>query len=140
MELSLFVVRERDNDPLREYLRIFNAATLKVPSATQEVKTSAFSQGLLDRDFFKSLAKNPVLKFDALLAHAAKYINMEDAQAAKKENQGEKRKEASEEAPFKKQRTKFRDKKTSFHRIHAVYTPFTVPITQALGWSKEKAC
>ncbi|KAL0445163.1 UNVERIFIED_CONTAM: hypothetical protein Slati_2239000 [Sesamum latifolium] len=41
---------------------------------------------LLDGDFFKSLAKKPVSKFDALLARAAKYINMEDAQAAKKES------------------------------------------------------
>ncbi|KAL0285741.1 UNVERIFIED_CONTAM: hypothetical protein Scaly_2810400 [Sesamum calycinum] len=70
----------------------FNAATLEVPSATQEVKIIAFSQGLLDRDFFKSLAKKPVSKFDALLARAAKYINMEDSQAAKKESRGRKEK------------------------------------------------
>ncbi|KAL0461186.1 UNVERIFIED_CONTAM: hypothetical protein Slati_0006200 [Sesamum latifolium] len=58
----------------------------------QEVKASAFSQGLLDGDFFKSLAKKPISKFDALLARAAKYINMEDAQATKKKSRGEKRK------------------------------------------------
>ncbi|KAL0411270.1 UNVERIFIED_CONTAM: hypothetical protein Slati_3716700 [Sesamum latifolium] len=78
-ELSLFVVRQKDNEPLKEYLQRFNAATLEVPSATQEVKASAFSQGRLDGDFFKSLAKKPVSKFDAILARAAKYINMEDA-------------------------------------------------------------
>ncbi|KAL0411045.1 UNVERIFIED_CONTAM: hypothetical protein Slati_3694200 [Sesamum latifolium] len=42
----------------------------------QEMKASAFSQGLLDGDFFKSLAKKPVSNFDALLARAAKYITM----------------------------------------------------------------
>ncbi|KAL0447294.1 UNVERIFIED_CONTAM: hypothetical protein Slati_1857300 [Sesamum latifolium] len=89
-KLSLFAVRQKDNEPLKEYLQRLNTATLEVPSATQEVKASAFSQGLLDGDFFKSLAKQPVSKFDALLARAAKYINMEDAQAAKKESRGKK--------------------------------------------------
>ncbi|KAL0394873.1 UNVERIFIED_CONTAM: hypothetical protein Slati_4453500 [Sesamum latifolium] len=103
-ELSLFSVRQKDNEPLKEYLQRFNAVALEVPSATQEVKASAFSQGLLDGDFFKSLAKKPLSKFDALLARAAKYINMEDAQAAKKESRGEKRKEMKEETPSKKPR------------------------------------
>ncbi|KAL0420364.1 UNVERIFIED_CONTAM: hypothetical protein Slati_3059300 [Sesamum latifolium] len=64
------------------------------------IAASAFSQGLLDGDFFKSLAKKRVSKSDALLARAAKYINMEDAQAAKKESRGEKRKEVKEQNPL----------------------------------------
>ncbi|KAL0433275.1 UNVERIFIED_CONTAM: hypothetical protein Slati_2661800 [Sesamum latifolium] len=122
----------KDNEPLKEYLQRFNTAALEVPSATQEVKASAFSQGLLDGDFFKSLAKKPVSKFDALLARAAKYINMEDAQAAKKESRGEKRKDAKEETPSKKPQTDSRERKAPYQRINAVYTPLTVPITQAL--------
>ncbi|KAL0449270.1 UNVERIFIED_CONTAM: hypothetical protein Slati_1483400 [Sesamum latifolium] len=86
----------------------------------------------MDGDFFKSLAKKPVSKFDTLLARATKYINMEDAQAAKKESRGEKRKEVKEETPSKKHRNEFREKKAPYQRINAVYTPLTVPITQAL--------
>ncbi|KAL0290206.1 UNVERIFIED_CONTAM: hypothetical protein Sradi_7054400 [Sesamum radiatum] len=42
IELSLFAIREKANEPLKEYLQRFNATTLEVPSATQEVKASAF--------------------------------------------------------------------------------------------------
>ncbi|KAL0449450.1 UNVERIFIED_CONTAM: hypothetical protein Slati_1501400 [Sesamum latifolium] len=93
-ELSLFAVRQKEDEPLKAYLQRFNTTALEVPAATQEVKASAFSQGLLDGDFYKSLAKKSVSKFDALLARVAKYINIEEAQAAKKDNRGEKRKEA----------------------------------------------
>ncbi|KAL0457715.1 UNVERIFIED_CONTAM: hypothetical protein Slati_0398700 [Sesamum latifolium] len=113
-ELSLSAVLQKDNEALKEYLQRYNAAALEVPSSTQEVKASAFSQGLLDGDFFKSLAKKPVSKYDALLAQAAKYINMEDAQAAKRESRGEKRKEVKEETPSKKPRIDTWDKKPPF--------------------------
>ncbi|KAL0278075.1 UNVERIFIED_CONTAM: hypothetical protein Sradi_7297800 [Sesamum radiatum] len=129
-ELSLFAVRQKDDEPLKEYLQRFNAAALEVPAATQEVKASAFSQGLLDGDFFKSLAKKPVAKFDALLARAVKYINMEEAQAAKKE--------IKEETPSKKPRVDLRERKPPFQRVNAVYTPLTVPITQAFMAVEEK--
>ncbi|KAL0449541.1 UNVERIFIED_CONTAM: hypothetical protein Slati_1510500 [Sesamum latifolium] len=112
-----------DNKPLKEYLQRFNATALEVPSATQEVKASAFSQELLEGDFFKSLAKKPIYKFDALLARATKYINMEDAQTAKKTCRGEKRKEMKEEVPSKKPRTDFRDKKSPFQRIKEYVLP-----------------
>ncbi|KAL0291346.1 UNVERIFIED_CONTAM: hypothetical protein Sangu_2535100 [Sesamum angustifolium] len=57
---------------------------------------------------------------------------MEDAQAVKKENRGETRKDTKEEAPTKKPRTDPRDRKHPFPRVNTMYTPIIVPITQAL--------
>ncbi|KAL0408052.1 UNVERIFIED_CONTAM: hypothetical protein Sradi_1739600 [Sesamum radiatum] len=63
---------------------------------------------------------------------------MEEAQAAKKEIQGEKRKEIKEEAPSKKPRMDTGDRKPPFQRVNAVYTPLTIPITQAFMAVEEK--
>ncbi|KAL0405962.1 UNVERIFIED_CONTAM: hypothetical protein Slati_3910100 [Sesamum latifolium] len=101
-ELSLLSIRQKEGDPLKEYLQRFKTAALEVPSATLEVKANAFAQGLVDGYFFKSLAKKPAIKFDALLARAVKYINMEDAQASKRKGRGEKIKENKDEGPSKK--------------------------------------
>ncbi|KAL0444712.1 UNVERIFIED_CONTAM: hypothetical protein Slati_2193900 [Sesamum latifolium] len=62
---------------------------------------------------------------------------MEDAQEAKKESRGEKRKEVKEETPSKKPRIDTRDKKPPFQRVNDVYTSLTVPITQAFMAVKE---
>ncbi|KAL0310355.1 UNVERIFIED_CONTAM: hypothetical protein Scaly_2935400 [Sesamum calycinum] len=131
-ELSLFSIRQKEGEPLKEYLQRFNTTALEVPLATQEVKASAFPQGLLDGDFFKSLAKKPTTKFDALLARVTKYINMEDTQASKREGRGEKRKKNKDEGPSKKPKTYFEDKKQAWQRVNTVYTPLVVSITQAL--------
>ncbi|KAL0339604.1 UNVERIFIED_CONTAM: hypothetical protein Sradi_4477200 [Sesamum radiatum] len=131
-ELSLFSIHQKEGEPLKEYLQRFNTAALEVPTATQKVKTNAFTQGLLDGDFFKSLAKKPATKFDALLARVAKYINMEDAQTSKREGRREKRKENKDEGPSKRLRTDFKDKRPAWQRVNTVYTPLAVPITQAL--------
>ncbi|KAL0311290.1 UNVERIFIED_CONTAM: hypothetical protein Sangu_2423700 [Sesamum angustifolium] len=62
----------------QEFRSLFLHQFAKVSSATQEVKVSAVSQGLLDGDFFKSLAKKLVSKIDTLLARAANRAQTND--------------------------------------------------------------
>ncbi|KAL0451257.1 UNVERIFIED_CONTAM: hypothetical protein Slati_1103800 [Sesamum latifolium] len=65
---------------------------------------------------------------------------MEDAQASKREGQGEKRKENKDEGPSKKSKMDFKDKKPAWQRVNAVCTPLTVPITQARSWRARAYC
>ncbi|KAL0361888.1 UNVERIFIED_CONTAM: hypothetical protein Sradi_3873300 [Sesamum radiatum] len=117
-KLSLFVVREKDNEPLKEYLQRFNAATLKVPSATQKV------QGLLDGDFFKSLAKKSVSKCNALLAHVANYINMEYVQATKKRESRGKEKRDERGDPFQETPYRYAGQEVSLPKSEHCVHPF----------------
>ncbi|KAL0463083.1 UNVERIFIED_CONTAM: hypothetical protein Slati_0195900 [Sesamum latifolium] len=43
-ELSLFSIRQKEEESLKDYLQRFNTAALEIPSATQEVKASPFTR------------------------------------------------------------------------------------------------
>ncbi|XP_073064179.1 uncharacterized protein [Primulina eburnea] len=78
--LSMFVMKQQENETLREFVQRFNSAALEIPAATPDIMISAFTQGLRGGEFFKSLVKKPPLSYDDLLARAEKYVNLEDAQ------------------------------------------------------------
>ncbi|KAL0451575.1 UNVERIFIED_CONTAM: hypothetical protein Slati_1135600 [Sesamum latifolium] len=80
---------------------MLNSACLQFPSTTQEIRASAFAQGLLDGDFFKFLAKKPATKFDVLLAWAVKYINMEDAHASMRKGRGKRGRRSRKRVPLR---------------------------------------
>ncbi|KAI3468832.1 hypothetical protein Pfo_025495 [Paulownia fortunei] len=82
--LTLFSIKQKDNEALRSYIKRFTTAALEVPSATQE-----------DGEFFRSLAKKSARSFDDQLARAEKYINMEEAQRMKRD-EGERKRERRE--------------------------------------------
>ncbi|XP_075483548.1 uncharacterized protein LOC142523699 [Primulina tabacum] len=82
---SLFEVKQSPEESLRAYIRRFNRVALDVPTCATETKTTAFTQGLRDGEFFKSLTKKVPGDFEDLLSRAEKYINMEDAQKQKRE-------------------------------------------------------
>ncbi|KAI3459780.1 hypothetical protein Pfo_016443 [Paulownia fortunei] len=93
--LTLFNIKQKDNEALRSYIKRFTTAALEVPSATQEVLSNALAQGLQDGEFFRSLAKKLARSFDDLLARSEKYINMEEAQRMKRD-EGERKRDRRE--------------------------------------------
>ncbi|XP_073031174.1 uncharacterized protein [Primulina eburnea] len=82
---SLFEVRQGPEESLRMYIKRFNKVALDVPTCAAETKTTAFTQGLKESEFFKSLTKKVPEDFEDLLSRADKYINMEEAQKQKRE-------------------------------------------------------
>ncbi|KAI3453674.1 hypothetical protein Pfo_010337 [Paulownia fortunei] len=93
--LTLFSIKQKDNEALRSYIKRFTATALEVPSATQEVLSNTLAQGLQDGEFFRSLAKKSARSFDDLLARAEKYINIEEAQRMKRD-EGERKRDRRE--------------------------------------------
>ncbi|KAG8387572.1 hypothetical protein BUALT_Bualt02G0035300 [Buddleja alternifolia] len=71
--LSLFIMHQGVKEPLRGYIQRFNDVALEVPSASAEVLSNAFAQGLNDGEFFRSFAKNPPISLNNLLTRAEKY-------------------------------------------------------------------
>ncbi|XP_075507622.1 uncharacterized protein LOC142544462 [Primulina tabacum] len=84
-EFSFFEVKQSPEESLRAYIRRFNSVSLDVPSCAPETKTTAFTQGLREGEFFRSLTKRTPGNFEDLLARAEKYINMEETQKQKRE-------------------------------------------------------
>ncbi|XP_073138248.1 uncharacterized protein [Henckelia pumila] len=82
---SLFEAKQSGEESLRTYIKRFNKIALEVPTCAQETKITAFTQGLREGEFFKSLVKKAPRTFENLLARAEKYINMEEAQKQKRE-------------------------------------------------------
>ncbi|XP_075479421.1 uncharacterized protein LOC142520304 [Primulina tabacum] len=83
---SLFEVKQNPEESLRAYIRRFNRVALDVPTCATETKTTAFTQGLREGEFFKSLTKKVPGYFEDLLSRAEIYINMEEAQKQKRDS------------------------------------------------------
>ncbi|XP_074591767.1 uncharacterized protein LOC141847612 [Curcuma longa] len=82
--MDLFSIKQKARESLKEYVHRFNQVVQEVPAATSDVLVSAFSQGLVEGDFFRSLIKKPPENFDILLSRAVKYIHVEEAQSARR--------------------------------------------------------
>ena len=77
------IKREKLDEPLREFVTRFNNEMLQVKDLDHTVVIAAFTNGLKDEDFTKSLTKKPPKVFANLLLKGKKDINEKKAMAIK---------------------------------------------------------
>ncbi|XP_042405085.1 uncharacterized protein LOC121995404 [Zingiber officinale] len=80
----LFALKQGSAEPLRSYIKRFNQVAQDVPSVTSKILMSSFSHGLVEGEFFRDLIRDLVKNFDEMLGKAASYINVEEAQVARR--------------------------------------------------------
>lgn len=81
---TLFEVKQKDNEPLSDFVKRFTTATLESPEGSDDLIVSAIIQGLEERELHTSLIKRGPINFDDLLQLATKYINLQEAVKLKK--------------------------------------------------------
>ncbi|GAU46450.1 hypothetical protein TSUD_402170 [Trifolium subterraneum] len=81
---SLFGIRQRHNENLREYLTRFNEATIQVSNPNQEMFVAAVQNGLKAGHFNESLAQKPVSTMQEIMKRAECYIKGEESNAEKR--------------------------------------------------------
>lgn len=83
--LSFFGMRQYEQESIHAYIHMFNTRVVEVLSVDSDILISTSIQGLIPRDLFKSLVKNPPTSIEGLLAKEKKNINIEEAHIAQVE-------------------------------------------------------
>ncbi|KAL0441205.1 UNVERIFIED_CONTAM: hypothetical protein Sradi_0059400 [Sesamum radiatum] len=104
----LFTIRQRENEPLRDYMQRFIEAVHEVPHINHELLASIIQQNLLPGRFKESIAGKPPSTMEDLLMRSQKYIRIEESNSSDP-SPGVKRKGREEEKePRKKEERKHR--------------------------------
>ncbi|XP_042426248.1 uncharacterized protein LOC122014132 [Zingiber officinale] len=82
--VNLFSLKQGPREALRAYIQRFNQMTMDIPAVSSEVLVNAFTQGLVEGEFFRSLIRRPPKDFAHLQRKATEYINVEEAQATRR--------------------------------------------------------
>ncbi|KAL0313910.1 UNVERIFIED_CONTAM: hypothetical protein Sangu_2235400 [Sesamum angustifolium] len=97
----LFTIRQRENEPLRDYMQRFIEAVHEIPHVNHELLASIIQQNLLPGRFKESIAGKPPSTIENLLMRSQKYIRIEESNASDP-SPGVKRKGREEEKEPKK--------------------------------------
>ncbi|KAL0290499.1 UNVERIFIED_CONTAM: hypothetical protein Sangu_2571700 [Sesamum angustifolium] len=85
--ISLFRVKQEENETLKACVSRFNTAIFEVPTAHKEVLVNAFTQGLRGASFFESLAKKPTTNFRNIHASSGRKVHEPEGRLAGEKEQ-----------------------------------------------------
>ncbi|KAL0453283.1 UNVERIFIED_CONTAM: hypothetical protein Slati_1306400 [Sesamum latifolium] len=79
MAAFLFTIRQKENEPFRDYMQRFMKAVHEVPHVNHELLASIIQQNLLLGRFNESIAGKPPSTMEDLLMRSQKYIRIEES-------------------------------------------------------------
>lgn len=74
--VSIFNVKQHDDESLRSYFTQFNKEELLIDEANDKVLVTAFTNGLWFGNFLFSIYKNDLKTMPDMLYRATKYMNL----------------------------------------------------------------
>ncbi|KAL0323614.1 UNVERIFIED_CONTAM: hypothetical protein Sangu_1980700 [Sesamum angustifolium] len=110
----LFTIRQKENEPLRNYMQRFVEAVYEVPHVNHELLASIIQQYLLPGRFKESIARKLPSTTEDLLMQSQKYIRIEESNGSYPSLSGK-----------KKGREEERELKNKEERKHLLPTRFT---------------
>ena len=78
----LLTIRQGEKETLRSYVKCFTKETLEVDEVDDKVQLTTFKTGLKSKEFVVALVKSPLRMMTKMFLKAQKYMNVENALAA----------------------------------------------------------
>ena len=83
----LLTIRQGEKETLRSYVKCFTKETLEVDEVDDKVQLTTFKTGLKSKEFVVALVKSPLRMMTKMFLKAQKYMNVENALAAIKDEE-----------------------------------------------------
>ncbi|KAL0443828.1 UNVERIFIED_CONTAM: hypothetical protein Slati_2105500 [Sesamum latifolium] len=104
MAILLFTIRQKDNEPLRDYMQRFVEAVHEVLHVNHKLLASIIQQNLSPGRFKESIASKPPSTMEDLLMRSQKYIMIEESNASNPSLSGKRKGSEEEREPKKEER------------------------------------
>ncbi|KAK4397450.1 hypothetical protein Sango_1581600 [Sesamum angolense] len=102
----LFTIRQKENEPLKDYMQRFVEVVHEVSHINHELLASIIQQNLLPGRFKESIAGKPLSTMEDLLMRSQKYIRIEESNASDTSLNGKRKSLEEEIEPKKKEERK----------------------------------
>ncbi|KAL0413035.1 UNVERIFIED_CONTAM: hypothetical protein Sradi_1505200 [Sesamum radiatum] len=102
----LFTIRQKENEPLRDYMQRFVEAVHEVPHVNHELLASIMQQNLSPGRFKESITGKPPSTMEDLLMRSQKYIRIEESNASNPSLSGKRKGEEEKKESKKKEERK----------------------------------